>query len=53
MVGRESDLRPDGGRAFRLSPDGCGNVELREDREKRQAIDFGEMNQWAGIYDCG
>jgi hypothetical protein len=53
VVSRESDLLPDGGGPFCFSPHAGGDMKLLEDREQGTAIDFREMNQGAGICDCG
>jgi hypothetical protein len=36
---------------LRLLPDALGYVKLVEDREKREAADFGEMNEGARVGD--
>lgn len=48
---REREPVPDRRRPVCLLPDTLGDVELLEDREEGQAIDFREMDQWAGIGD--
>lgn len=50
---REGEHFSDRRRPRGLVPDALGDMELLKDREKRQATDFCEMDQWARVGDCG
>jgi hypothetical protein len=50
---RKSELFSNRRRPVCLKPHALRDVELLEDGEKREATDFREMNQWAGVGDCG
>jgi hypothetical protein len=50
---RVSELFSDRRRPVCLKPHTLRDVEILEDREKGQPADFREMDQWAGVGDCG